>query len=173
MLCFFFAPVHTKQCEQAHRFVLIFICKQSIAVYGEELTSYQTSLSSSGCFSACSAFQRETLLRLSVSAVFSQFSPPSLTNLPLWGTLQCNRAFCMQIMKENRLVFKQHWEAEGNDALEKAFIPATWQGCLGSYFTRKTFLNTAVPVFITALMPTALRSCFFTFFSQNPVRMKP
>lgn len=73
----------------------------------------------------------------------------------------------MQIMKENRPVFKRHGEAEGNDALENAFIPATWQGCPGSYFTRKTFLSTAVPVFITALMPAALRSSFFTFFLKS------
>lgn len=121
---------------------------------------------------------RETLLRLSVSAAFLQsFSlPPWWTCCSAgWCTRQYNRSFCMLITKENWDWCLNRAEGAGeNDALKNAFLPATWHGCLGSRFTRKSFPNTAVPVFITALMPTApmvlvLLTCFLKHCSEQTV----
>lgn len=148
-----------------------------MAVYGRELTSYQTLLSPSGCFSACSAFQRNISETFCICSIFTELFPPSLVNLLLcWLVCPPVQQVILHADYEGklRLVFKQGWGAGENDALKNAFLPATWHGCLGSRFTRKSFPNTAVPVFITALMPTApmvlvLLICFLKYCNEQTV----
>ena len=63
-----------------------------------------------------------------------------------------------------RLVFKRDWGVEGKDALDNAFFPTSWHGCVWSCLMGQGFLNTAMPVFITALVLLLWWSSFLTCF---------
>lgn len=141
---------------------------------GTESTSYQTLLSSSGCFSTCSAFQRNIAETSCAHSIFKEFFTSSLVNPPLcWLVYQQATVQLVTLHPacegnaQLRLVFKQDWGVGGNGALENAFPPATWHGCLGSYLMRKSFPNTAVPVFITALVPLLWWSSFLICFLKH------
>ena len=149
---------------------------------GGESTSCQTLLSSSGCFSTCSAYQRNITETFCAHSIFTEFFPSSLVNPQLcWlvyqqATVQpvTLHAAC-EGNAQLRLVFKQDWGVEGNDALENAFLPATWHGCLRSYLMRKAFPNTAIPVFITALVSLlrwlSFLICFLKYCNDQTVAL--
>lgn len=77
---------------------------KTLQFIGGDLTSYQTLLSLSGCFSTCSAFQRNIAETFCAHGIFKEFFPSSLVNPPLcaWCTSeqQHNLSLCMLLLKE-------------------------------------------------------------------------
>lgn len=153
---------------------------KTLQFIGGDLTSNQTLLSLSGCFSACSAFQRNIAETFCVHSVFKEFFPSSLVNPQLsWLVYQQATAQPVTLHAASEgnaqlwLVFKQDCGLGGNHALENAFLPASWQGRLGSYLMRKGFPNTAAPVFTRALVPllwwSSFLVCFFKYRDNQTV----
>lgn len=118
--------MHTKQCTSKHTDLSILdTCKQKkMAVYGRELTSYQTLLSPSGCFSACSAFQRNIAETFCICSIFTELFPPSLVNLLLcWLVYPPVQQVILHADYEGklRLMFKQGWGGWGKRCSQKCF----------------------------------------------------
>lgn len=115
---------------------------------------------------------RETSLRLSVPTAFlKSFSLPPWWALSSVGCCtskqRYNLSLCMLLLKE---MLSWGWclnrteGVGGSGAPEDAFLPATWHGGVGSCLMRKGFPNTAVPVFIAALVLLLWWSSFLICF---------